>query len=56
MGPTDSETDLAEVQAEFPGWEIESHWFGYTARPKGTPLIEAMFLDGLAEKLRQQPN
>ena len=43
---------LEAARAEFPDWVIERHWHGYTARPKGMPSIEAMFLEGLLEKLR----
>jgi hypothetical protein len=47
------EPQLEAARAEFPGWEIERAWHGYTARPKGTPVIESMFLSGLVDKLRE---
>lgn len=45
---------LEAARAEFPDWEIERLWSGYEARPKGTPVHRAMFLDALLEKLRSQ--
>jgi hypothetical protein len=61
MGPTgtrhetalDSEDArlLAEFAEKFPGWEIRRMLGGYVAVPQGTPVLRAVSLESLKEKL-----
>jgi hypothetical protein len=49
----------AELAAEYPGWTVERvSGIGFEARPKGTPVIRSITIDGIKAKLerqRQQP-
>jgi hypothetical protein len=54
----DAEADdpqLEAARAAFPDWEITRNWYGYQAVPKGTTVLQSMFLDSLLEKLRDRP-
>lgn len=49
--------DDARLQAareSFPGWEIVEVFGGYLAFPKSAVIVQAIDLDGLVGKLRQQ--
>ena len=60
MGPTGDQTAYARdedrrlqaAREAFPEWDITAVFGGYLAVPKGTPVIQGMFLDGIAEKIR----
>jgi hypothetical protein len=50
----DAETGrrIAAAGEEFPDWDIREVFGGFEAVPAGTPVIRAMFIDVLIEKLR----
>lgn len=60
MGPTRDQATydrgdsrrLEAVREAFPEWDITPVFGGYLAVPKGTPVVQSMFLDGIAEKIR----
>jgi hypothetical protein len=54
----DKETarQLAAMRDEFPGWEFRLVLGGWLAVPEGTPVIQSVDLDGVAEKLRIHEN
>lgn len=65
MGPysaaSRTEQELAEerrlnaARDAFPAWRIIEVFGGYLAVPAGTVIVQAIDLDGLAGKLREQP-
>lgn len=48
---TETEPTLAELRRKYPGWEITRIFGGYEATPKGTPLVHAVYLSSMEEKL-----
>jgi hypothetical protein len=46
---------LEALRAQFPEWDITRVFGGFEAVPQGTTVLRAMFVDGLAEKLRGEP-
>lgn len=46
--------ELQQLQAQFPDWDITRVFGAYRAVPKGTPLIEAVYLDSLRDKLAER--
>ncbi len=44
---------LAAAREAFPEWDIHPVFGGYLAVPKGTPVIQSIDVDGIAEKLRR---
>lgn len=57
MGPTGHPHETAHdrrleaAREAFPDWDIYQVFGGFLAVPKGTPVIQSMFLEGLAEKI-----
>lgn len=49
MGPHD---ELAAAREQVPGWDIHETFGGYLAVPHGTPVMQAMYLDTLIEKIK----
>jgi hypothetical protein len=51
-----AETDrsIAAAKNEFPQWDIHEVFGGFEAVPAGTPVIRAMFISVLLEKLRHR--
>jgi hypothetical protein len=47
--------ELEAARAAFPEWDITRNWYGYQAVPRGTTVIQSMFLGSLLEKLRDRP-
>jgi hypothetical protein len=63
MGPMGDRPSAAAREAdryvdaareEFPGWDFHEVFGGWEAVPAGTPVIRAMFIDALLEKLRHR--
>jgi hypothetical protein len=51
MGP---DSELEAIRAEFPDWDITRIFGGYRAVPRGTVVLEGIYLDSLAKKLKEQ--
>ena len=59
MGPTGDQIAYARgedgrleaAQEAFPDWDITAVFGGFLAVPKGTPVLQAMFLEGIVEKI-----
>lgn len=45
---------LQAARESFPGWDIIEVFGGYLAVPAGTVIVQAIDLDGIVMKLRQQ--
>ena len=43
---------LRDLREEFPNWEFRRVFGGWMAVPEGTPVVQSVDLDGVAEKLR----
>jgi len=61
MGPNDrpatttsDEMRLQAAREKFSEWDIYPVFGGYLAVPKGTPVIQGMFLEGIAEKIKRR--
>ena len=54
--PRDKQTarQLAAMREEFPGWDFRQVFGGWEAVPEGTPVIQGMSLESVAEKLRDR--
>jgi hypothetical protein len=50
-GPAESAADAA--RRRHPGWDIHQDFAGWTAVPAGTPVLQAMYLDSLEEKITE---
>lgn len=48
------EARFCAARDSFPAWEIIETFGGFLAVPKGTVIVQAIDLDGLVGKLRQQ--
>lgn len=44
---------LEAAREAFPEWDIYRVFGGFLAVPKGTAVIQAMFIDGIVEKISQ---
>jgi len=45
---------LADLAADFPGWDVHEVFGGWEAVPEGTPVVRSSTIGGLAEKLAEQ--
>jgi hypothetical protein len=45
---------LQAAREAYPDWDITAVFGGFLAVPKGTPVLQSMFVDGLVEKIREQ--
>jgi hypothetical protein len=52
MGPMDTQHGLNAARETFSDWDIYEVFGGYLAVPKGTPLVQGMYLATVADKLR----
>lgn len=59
MGPVESQAPLDQddrplqaAREAFPEWDIYTVFGGYLAVPKGATVIQAMYVDGIVEKIR----
>jgi hypothetical protein len=62
MGPTgdqtaytrDEDRQLQAAREAFPEWDITPVFGGYLAVPRGTPVVQGMFVEAIVEKIRRR--